>query len=216
MCFPQDKHPGVAADPDKCESCDFRCKKTDILLSHRISEHGAVAPYSCELCDFKTALRPSLPKHMRSMHTKRACHLCDFTTDIGANLAIHLKSVHRPRCTLCNFTPKRGKTLDGHRCEDYLGRKTGRNQTFQCPHCVFHCIKTANLRIHIENVHEKLHQVKCPQCGKTIRSSSGLRKHVRDVHEETKELDCNRCDFKTNYSHHLRRHMRSRHGVVLP
>lgn len=57
-------------------------------------------------------------------------------------------SGHRTVCSICNYVPGRSRSLDDHKCEDYLGKRTDDNVLFSCPECPYRAKTKANVRIH--------------------------------------------------------------------
>lgn len=80
----------------------------------------------CENCGYSTDTAANMRAHVESQHTRKYCPMegCDFTSLSHADLTRHIicSADHRVVCSLCNYVPGRGRTLDDHKCEDHLGK----------------------------------------------------------------------------------------------
>ena len=80
----------------------------------------------CEECGYSTGNARYMRDHVESHHMKKYCPIegCDFTTMSHVDLTRHMtcSAGHRAVCSICNYVPGRGKTLDDHKCEDHLGK----------------------------------------------------------------------------------------------
>ena len=80
----------------------------------------------CENCGYSTDKAVAMRAHVESQHRRKYCPIegCDFTSLSHADLTRHMmcSADHRAVCSLCNYVPGRGKTLDDHKCEDFLGK----------------------------------------------------------------------------------------------
>ena len=97
---------------------------------------------------------------------------CDYSSYRSQDITIHRQAFHRAVCTICNYVPGKdnslvariylslfclyiigkGRTLDDHKCEDYLGKRShdvsNNTQLFMCPECPYMAKSNNNLRQH--------------------------------------------------------------------
>ena len=78
----------------------------------------------CAECGYNADSATALAVHTRRMHTYRACaeEGCTFSTYEWALLSRHIRTAHRARCGICHFVPGRGRPLEGHDCQEHLGK----------------------------------------------------------------------------------------------
>jgi hypothetical protein len=76
-------------------------------------------------CAFTTATKAEMTAHAQRMHEHRVCDVagCDFSAFSHNDMSMHKRGAHRARCGICSYVPGRGKTLDGHKCEEHIGQK---------------------------------------------------------------------------------------------
>ena len=89
---------------------------------------------------------------------------------------------------------------------------------FPCGKCSYVARIRANLRRHVDAVHEGVKKFACPNCEQKFSSKEHYVEHNKRVHdkiEREKKLACEDCDYKTPYSWVLRKHLRGKHGKVM-
>ena len=68
-----------------------------------------------------------------------------------------------------------------------------------------------NLKIHIQNVHEKLKLYQCIICDSKFGQKFGLKNHIKNAHEEIKAHTCNLCNKSFGDSRNLKKHIKNVH-----
>ena len=204
-----------------CDLCDFKSKRKQLVLFHKISKHDIGERFDCQNCE-KSFNRPhSLNNHQRYVHegvepppklkpkTSRHCKKCGFKAKSLHFLNVHLKEQHPElllTCEMCGFTTLHESKFKEHKDNVHDGI------TFKCSHCES-VLRTKTSR----RVHEKLlHGVKqylCSECDNKFSTRGYLRLHEERDHEG-KRYNCDICGHLAKSKHHLKIHKQCKHFGV--
>ena len=156
-----------------------------------------------ENCVGKIALNNQKRKHKTAVAKLKAilkCEICAFETSNLANLRRHTKGVHiekpqkKKKSTECGKTFARKDSLDKH---VKVHKKS--EPVEACKECDYKGSGTADLKNHVNLVHQQV---------KKVKSTAGFRTFVRK--EKTKALNqfmCSECSKTFNSNANLKRHM---------
>ena len=251
-------HPGV--NIFKCKDCEYGTNYLPNLRSHRESMHEKKV-LQCTLCDHTSKWNQSLLAHMRMVHgvfQKRSKHFTDGKTFLCEGCGLTTKSkllydAHKaaPNCD----TAPRVVRLNGSVASSGPGKGRGRPRSchtthtsdqpgqevkkFKCNLCNFSTDYAANVRLHIQVLHEKNRPFKCEEagckfetgtkqnlqvhsdsvhrgirfrcdvCGHESPSASYLKIHKEVVHENKMKFKCKKCDYQTYYAANLKTHLKT-------
>lgn len=153
-------------------------------------------PFICGLCNVEFSFEKELKNHMvgpihkvekPSQMTKKeprfSCPTCCKYFQWKCLLKFHISSVHE------------GKKI------------------FQCKFCPKQYTQSNNLKIHMQNSHEKANSInKCNWCNKNFSGIGPLNRHIRVIHENSEKYICNECDKIFNDGGALKRHTQENKG----
>ena len=248
-------HPGV--NIFKCKDCEYGTNYLPNLRSHKESMHEKKV-LQCTLCDHTSKWNQSLLAHMRVVHgvfQKRSKHFTDGKTFLceGCGLTTKSKILHdaHKAAPNCDSAP-RSVRLDGRvgppTSRSGRGRPRSYNtkprnyseqelKKYKCNQCNYSTDYAANVRLHIQVVHEKNKPFKCEEvgckfetgtkqnlqvhdnsvhkgirftcdvCGHDSPSASYLKIHKEVKHENKFKFKCKKCEYQTYYSSNLKIHL---------
>ena len=168
----------------KCEKCGKSFVTQTELHNHEDAVHERIKKYKCDMCDKAYFSSTNLDFHKRSFHTKEKrffCKLCE-------NKGFFFKS-----------------SLDKHMDGFHLNKR----DSHMCYICGKGCTQAAQLKRHIEMVHEKKKQVQCDLCGMEFYSQSMLSNHIKAVHEKRRNFFCEPCNKSFYKKQQLKAHLKT-------
>eukprot|EP00180_Rhodochaete_pulchella_P002815 Plantae.Rhodophyta-Rhodochaete_pulchella.ctg4406.p1 GENE.Plantae.Rhodophyta-Rhodochaete_pulchella.ctg4406~~Plantae.Rhodophyta-Rhodochaete_pulchella.ctg4406.p1 ORF type:complete len:355 (-),score=31.38 Plantae.Rhodophyta-Rhodochaete_pulchella.ctg4406:749-1762(-) len=103
--------------------------------------------------------------------------------------------------------------------DQHLLPSTAHHLKHACPFCDAEFAKHANLKRHIEAIHERKREFRCSHCDISFAQNANLRRHEAAVHAKIKAFSCDLCSLafgtSANYHRHLKsqRHVRALRGA---
>ena len=217
---------------NKCEKCDFHCKRKDTLNCHNKNFHKKVktprpkCSIECDKCKTVFPTRNSHRNHMKEVHgirvycyeiKKHFCHLCGKACQSPFVLKQHIKNVHEGikdhKCETCGKCFGYEYILKRHIQVVHEGLK----KEEICDLCgkVFGCPK--GLKNHIERFHEKKEIEKnyiCDTCGKAFINNYLLTDHVNYNHKGIQNYTCDLCGKGFAAQSYIKKHISMVHDGV--
>ncbi|XP_055701469.1 transcription factor grauzone-like isoform X2 [Phlebotomus papatasi] len=194
-----------------CELCGKKCSKLKDLQSHFRKEHKQKAYVVC--CKSKFKHRCKIEEHMELHLNPSAfkCVECGKLSRTKYNLHLHMKNSHTPRefhKFICDKCPATFMTMERYKKHAFVHLPEDKKMN-KCSKCNKAFSFKANLRIHIEQVHNKRPSEHiCEVCAKIFNNREVFRRHLKTHSKERlKKFSCNTCDKTFVYDYHLKRHM---------
>lgn len=167
-----------------CPYCDVKQKSSSALVSHIkcMHEEGPkeVEIFTCDFCDNSYSQSNSLKEHILAKHhdSTVTCDTCGKEFESELQCKKHKSQVHNMETKECRICQK--------------------------------LIKSYNFRRHIRT-HEESTQFECDICQKQFRRSANLKRHVESVHQKIKNFFCGSCPFSTYENSSLMSHIKTHH-----
>ena len=162
-----------------CTRCNYKAPSKSKLERHQTT-HSTEKPFACSLCEFRAKRKEELTRH-RSKHTGE-------------------KPYH---CNLCNYEGRDPTGLRSHMLT-HSGEKK-----HACQHCKYTSIRKANLKIHVEQVHNTIDLIQCGLCSFQTINKIKYRSHIIG-HTTNRAFTCTACDktflIKSDYATHMKIH----------
>jgi KRAB domain-containing zinc finger protein len=224
-------------DVEQCNLCGKESRNKEALQCHVRRYHRVQTGnkrFSCDYCDFRSHRKDHIGSHMRRLHEGLSigCPSCGQKFNMKCDLKNHLKSIHdvvddtlECKCTQDTATP--------------IQVKRAKEEKLHCELCGITFCNSANLRVHVRNIHEgqkylcslcgvsynqsstlsaqmkRTHQgsvTPCPSCEDVFNSKSAMKLHFMEKHEEFSE-QCNICGKESRNKDALACHIRRYHNV---
>ena len=123
----------------------------------------------------------------------------------------HIREIHsekRLKCDECEKMFSTINTLNNHK------KRVHALKSFKCDQCTYRSTTNSNLQLHINGVHNGVHNgvlSKCDLCD-FQGTCSNLKVHKESVHENKKNWFCKACPYSTYGKESFRKHMRIHTG----
>ena len=164
--------------------------------------------YGCNQCEFFTETNSALKEHEQNLHT---IINPEDSKDAFLNKRCKLEEKLSFLCNYCDFECKELYQFSLHKRKGHkrsLKRRFPRrsfSSKLTCAKCDFTTSKKSELKVHIEDKHNKGTIFKCNLCDfKTLRSNY-FEGHKQAKHEGIK-YDCNACEYQATTRGNLNRH----------
>ena len=207
--------------PQKCSQCEFSCTRKEILVRHIKSQHEGKNPdltkklksLLCTVCNQQCFDLASFKDHINSVHQGQKpfpCSLCDksffLRVSWKTHVAVHHEGIKKGAkteypCTICNVIFERKYQLTKHGVTEH-----GEKKPFPCPLCDDGFILKAEMKTHIERVHEGKRYY-CERCESSFSMEASLKKHVEQVHEKRRPHLCTICGSSSKTKQALELHI---------
>ena len=162
-----------------CVLCKENFKLSHHLKRHLISEHSQ----QCEFCKETFDCEKSCEKH-KQIHLKLefTCSVCEKQFDQEKKLKTHFALAHEPKfkynCEKCQIEEFHSpQEMNSHFVEFHK-----EDENFKCEHCDLKFFITELLDWHLLLVH-KIKQHTCRICLKGIKKRADLKRHIEHIHE---------------------------------
>ena len=149
----------------KCDKCHYKTSDNATLRKHMSAVHEGIK-YPCDFCQYKASAKDNLKKHLIGMHseTKFECDKCDYRTNFQSSLISHKQAIHKAQ-----------------------GKLGGSKLPYVCNKCGKESKSKSKIKIHVEQVHDKLKGFKCDKCdyeatAKKYVERHSLKKHMLGSH----------------------------------
>ncbi|CAH1772340.1 unnamed protein product, partial [Owenia fusiformis] len=204
------RHHYVRHMPEKPYSCDekdcnYKCKSTWELKSHKSQSHSDIRPYKCGQCGLRTKVLSDLRKHMiRHLNVREhQCGICDKKFICAADAKRHRDDIHSDLQIKCEYCPYIAKSRAKFR--KHLEKHGSR--WFSCAHCSQKYHSKSSLKQHIRT-HDPDRPFPCPICEEYVATSVfTLVVHIGKLHKDYRYLyECIVCRRSYNKSCQLRQH----------
>ena len=201
----------------KCEKCNKLFRDTHypkhVALRHQEGD------FMCEQCAKVFNTKYNLNGHVKTVHgenTHKACKICGKMLTKAA-MKLHISSVHEKNknwvCMTCGKAHSEKGSLVRHEQRVHGGIK---KHKCPFPKCEWAFHANADLKKHIEAVHEGRKDYQCTHCGKAFGSIKTMKRHRETVHEGVKKFKCNLCTNAYGQSHELKKHLINFHKQIIP
>ena len=158
---------------------------------------------------------------MKKVHA--VCIECKVSFSTNEDLQIHLENVHsnfdeseikdkelekKSKTVEEKHSPQQGISSD-HRLPYQKGMMKEKQKCQQCP---YETSYYGRMKIHVNDVHEKVRNHICQECGYATSQKSNLGYHLASVHNMSKKrFECEQCTYKAHAKAHLNRHIEYTH-----
>ena len=114
------------------------------------------------------------------------------------------------KCDYCQYETTSRQDLLTHK------QKYDHHKKWKCERCPFITrVGKYQLKIHINDIHDKVRKYPCPQCEYAATNQGSLWKHKRFVHQMgEKKWKCDKCSYASVQSGNLVNHIRHVHDKV--
>ena len=194
----QNVHEGMVFN---CDKCDFKATQRAFLINHMALRHGS-KKFNCSICEKSFRQEAILNRHIQSTHDGdwHFCDQCDRSFPLLASLNTHKTRVHE-NTKRENFATKKGAKRNAS--DKYV--------TFPCIHCDFSSSTPADLKKHVNQVHDKNYQ--CDKCESSFNELKKLETHVKNRHVGV-SYNCDKCKFKSIIKADLIDHKETAHVIL--
>ena len=177
----------------KCDQCDYKTSKYDLMYSHMRVKHSD-SKIKCTECNFSHPFPTKVNTHYKQVHLGVRRH--------------HRRYICRKR-TCHKFDTKNCPELESH-------------SLLFCEKCKFSSARSDDFKFHTESVHDGI-VYKCDYCSYTAKRKGNLNEHILHKHSIRNEKEfktiftCTdeECKFETQYRSTLKSHIESKHeGIV--
>ncbi len=181
----------------KCELCDKKYTRKDILNRHIKFYHEIPGQYVCDVCHKGFNRSDELNVHQQ-LHTNRiySCQFCDKIYTYLSSLNRHTNEVHKINQYICSF-PNCDKSFSTK--VDLTSHIHNIHHVIQCETCNFISDTIDNMTQHVDNHHtKKIHNCPCQDCSYTTTNVFDYKRHLT-VHTNERPYICQQCSdgFKT-------------------
>ena len=147
-----------------CDDCGATLSSKKTLRKHYISQHADATEKAKHFikcthpdCDYSTLSKPSLNRHVKSVHLKEKnfqCSFCPKRFFAKKMCEEHTNGVHlnikNLKCDKCEYETAYSSPFNEHQ------KVAHGNQKYDCPYCNHSAKYKGNLDKHINNVHKNL------------------------------------------------------------
>ncbi|CAH1772418.1 unnamed protein product [Owenia fusiformis] len=184
------KHPTF--DLLKCEHCDFKSRRTDLLQRHTLIKHNigegnsnftakVKFTYKCQECEFKADSNKDLVEHYKT-HFDGPPYKCDQSGCKYKNNNVKYLLMHKVRhgsvkthiCSICS-----AGFWSMYELKTHMIKHTG-NKDFACDQCESKFYTRNELSQH-KFVHSKVNSFLCDECGFSTKHKATIIRH-RKIH----------------------------------
>ena len=145
--------------------------------------------YPCYLCEAVLDSRKDLRLHTIDSHRdspSKVCPKCELAFKEISSVRRHIKTVHvKAKQYICSFCEKKYMhkyDLEKHFQNKHSSSDNNGGRNF-CPHCHLTYPSIAQLKQHMQSVHNKsIGYTKCPFCVKVFSDPIYLKQHCKKVH----------------------------------
>ena len=217
-------HPGVKIF--MCGECNYGANYLPNLNSHINSKHKKKV-LQCPKCPYTTTWNQSFHAHMRTNHgifQKNSKYFTDGKTFLceGCDLSTFSKVLYEAHKAAlnCEVAPKtitnewhlrKRRKLSGYNKEpkNYSEQKL---KKFKCDQCNYSTDYAANVRLHIQVVHEKNKPFKCKELGCKFETGTkqNLQVHENSVHRGIR-FSCHVCGYESPSASYIKIHKELKH-----
>ena len=197
--------------PYKCDCCskEFRCRT---YLKQHLRIHRSGKDYRCSTCDRGFPTEKFLKNHVTNAQIQ-TCHICKKSFCSAPQLNAHVKEHGEDYPYRCELCKKKFKVQNNYLLHCRIKHNVGDEplaKKYSCDMCPTTFYKLQQMRIHKENVHNKVKEaffVVCPwnHCGRKFTSEKRLDIHVRS-HNGEKSYLCYKCGVNFKDYVYFRKH----------
>ena len=151
--------------------------------------------HDCEHCGKSFPQSGTLRRHINDVHEgirNYKCHLCDQKFAQKSSLSGHLLTIHK-------IKPENKTIYKCSHCEKEF-EKLSKLQTHEA--------------VHLKPAREPT-DIKCEICSKTFSDKANLKKHVQSIHEGLKKYSCDICSEKFKQLIAMQRHKKRYHDIEI-
>ena len=162
-------------------------------------------------------------EHRKMKKVHAVCIECKVSFSTNESLQIHLENVHsnfdeseikdkelekKSKTVEEKDSPQQGISSD-HRLPY---QKCMMKEKQKCQQCPYETSYYGRMKIHVNDVHEKVRNHICQECGYATSQKSNLGYHLASVHNMSKKrFECEQCTYKAHAKAHLNRHIEYTH-----
>ena len=200
----------------KCDQCDYKTSKYDLMYSHVRVKHSD-SKIKCTECNFSHPFPTKVNTHYKQVHLGVKRHhrryICrdEFCHRFGTQGCAELEKHSLLFCKVCKYSSARSDDFKFHIQSVHEGI------VYPCEHCSSYVAKRKqNLDRHIVAHHPQKSDPKAPktytctdeECKFETQYTSTLKKHIESKHEGIVRYKCDfmNCDYRTNERKSLKEH----------
>ena len=197
----------------KCEQCDYKTSKYDLMYSHVRVKHSDLK-IKCTECNFSHPFPTKVNTHYKQVHLGEKRHhrryICrnEFCQSFSTQNCAELETHSLLFCKICKFSSDRSDDFKFHIQSVHEGI------VYPCEHCSSYVAKRKlNLTRHILARHPEISKPEtfsCTDegCNFETRHKRTLKSHVESKHEGFVRYKCDfmNCDYGTNESKSIKEH----------
>ena len=200
----------------KCEQCEYKTSKYDLIYSHVRVKHSDLK-IKCTECNFSHPFPTKVNTHYKHVHLGVKRHhrryICrnEFCHSFGKQDCAELETHSLLYCKVCKYSSARSDDFKFHMQSVHEGI------VYPCVYCSSYVAKRKlNLDRHIMAQHPQKSNSKAPGtcscteegCHFETQYRNTLKKHIESKHEGMVRFKCSfmNCDYRTNESKSLKEH----------
>ncbi|XP_013391726.1 zinc finger protein 84 [Lingula anatina] len=189
-----------------CIHCEYISSHKSHYFDH-VEQHNKTCDFSCEECSKQFKTNHNLRQHRRLVHNKdkKQCPKClDLFSTV--ELENHRQSCMAESkgwvCSVCKMTLHSWSALRKHKQSH---SKDEKDAALSCNECQQVFANVRNLRMHVENIHQKLKRFKCESCDKQFYLQKDYKMHMKR-HQGEKNHTCSDCTKQFYTFQELKQH----------
>ncbi|OXA47441.1 Zinc finger protein 26 [Folsomia candida] len=172
--------------------------------------------FTCEFpgCGKTYLNKEDASQHIKSEHTENPtrfpCTLCGREFKIRRYLQAHISTHTTEKAHICSTCGRRFAQRSAMNAHEVTHLEKSLRKILKCELCPRTFFSGADLRRHVQFVHENRRNHPCTFCHQRFSTSSDMRRHVAARHPANSEKihSCDKCEFMTHMKQYLVQHAR--------